>query len=1123
MDEIEEERRLAALRELGLLDTEPEPGFDSITDLAVALTGAEMGAVSLIDCDRQWFKSRIGLDVSETARDIAFCDHVIRGTGVFYIPDTRKDERFVDNPLVVGEPNIRTYVGVPINSPDGYPIGALCVMSKQSFKLNETGQRRLQSLARLVQQEIEGRARNAAQLKTNRLLAAIAEAQTRVIADASSLRETFATLLATALEFTGSEFGFIGEILEESGARYLKAHAITNLAWDARTQAMFDAQAVNGLEFRNRDTLIGRAIATGESVFSNNPAADPRASGVPDGHPALTSYLGVPVYAQGDFVAMLGLANRPGGYAESLLEACQPLLMMIGNLVRAHRMEAARDQAAAELLATTSRLNLAIEGSSVGLWELNPQTGETFASARLMQMVTGGPLLEGSSGLVDTQGWSNFIDRVHVADRSRLKAAIDVHLERREPFEIEFRSLDDNGEEKWLYARGQAQWDSDGRAVRMAGSLEDHTEKRRLALEKSRASERLEVATRLGGIGAWEIDLESGKLFWDAVTRKIHDVSDDYVPDFEAAIQFYLPEARPIISAAVRAGMETLTPWDVELPMITASKRQIWVRVVGQLLAASDGRPRMLIGYLQDITHRKVREDELETLASRLALALDASGIGLWEYNPETGAMWCDEETRALFGISGEDSDFTAEGWMSSIYQEDRDRVIEEINEARRSRERCTVAYRIKRPDGSVRHVRAHGVFRRRLQGDIVMSGVNIDMTREVERAEELNQQRQAAEEANRAKSQFLANMSHEIRTPLNGVLGMSQLLQLTELTPKQASYVGTLRSAGKALLDLIEEVLDISRIEAGMIDTTIAGFELAPLVQSVLDMLDGTARLKSLKLDMSCAPDVPERVLGDQKHLRQILVNIIGNAVKFTAAGSVSVSVETGDHDEIFFRVTDTGPGIARDQLDRIFDRFAQVDASLTREHGGSGLGLAICRELIQLAGGDIRVESEVGVGSSFCFHLPLPAEGRSGSSSEQARGAGEASGRQPRQRGRVLVVDDTATNQLVAAALVEHAGYEVALASNGQQAIDAVEAGNVDAVLMDIQMPVMSGDEAMQRIRASGKSYSNVPIFAVTADATKGARERFVSMGATGYLSKPLDIKAVIAALGDALRPTG
>jgi CheY-like chemotaxis protein len=261
-------------------------------------------------------------------------------------------------------------------------------------------------------------------------------------------------------------------------------------------------------------------------------------------------------------------------------------------------------------------------------------------------------------------------------------------------------------------------------------------------------------------------------------------------------------------------------------------------------------------------------------------------------------------------------------------------------------------------------------------------------------------------------------------------------------------------------------------------------------------------------------ASDIPDRVGGDEARLRQVLINIAGNAVKFTDAGHVDVRIYRTEGDRIRFEVQDSGPGIPQDRLEHVFDRFAQVDASVTRKHGGTGLGLTICREIVRQAGGEIGVDSRLGEGACFWFEMPLPE--MAAVEDKEVRRERPAL---PVAPGRILVVDDVETNRVVAAALVRSLGHEVDTAADGLEAIEALANTPYDAVLMDIQMPVMSGEDTIIQIRSSGERWASLPVFAVTADATAGARERYLEIGATDYLSKPLDLESVRRVLDEAL----
>lgn len=370
--------------------------------------------------------------------------------------------------------------------------------------------------------------------------------------------------------------------------------------------------------------------------------------------------------------------------------------------------------------------------------------------------------------------------------------------------------------------------------------------------------------------------------------------------------------------------------------------------------------------------------------------------------------------------------------------------------------------------------------------------------------AEDLRGALEAAEAATVAKSRFLANMSHEMRTPLNGVMGMVQLLQRTELTSRQTEFARIIDSSGTALLDVIDDVLDISRIESGEIRLRDNVFDLDGLIETCRDTVAASASGKGLVLTVDIAADMDRQRVGDRKRIQQILINLLGNAVKFTEKGSVSLDVSER-RDNVRFEVRDTGPGLTEQQCAKVFERFVQVDDSTARRHGGSGLGLAISRDLVELMSGRIGVESTPGEGSVFWFEIPLdpPVEQNDPASSgfedeAQAKPAGFT----------VLVVDDIATNRIVAKAMLESQGHDVVLAENGQEALDVLASQPLDLVLMDIQMPVMSGDEAISRIRCSRETYSDIPIFAITANASRGEGERLLTLGASAHSTKPMDM---------------
>jgi len=380
-----------------------------------------------------------------------------------------------------------------------------------------------------------------------------------------------------------------------------------------------------------------------------------------------------------------------------------------------------------------------------------------------------------------------------------------------------------------------------------------------------------------------------------------------------------------------------------------------------------------------------------------------------------------------------------------------------------------------------------------------------------------VEQESQAAEAASEAKSQFLAHMSHEIRTPLNGIIGIADILAGTDLSDEQKSYLNTIRMSGQALLSIINDILDFSKIEAGKLELEKTSFSLNEVCQSINAIFLAPIRDKGLKFELALDERIPENIKGDPLRLKQILLNLVGNSIKFTEQGSVGIKVDfveqTAESDHEFmlrFTVHDSGIGIPNDKQKELFDAFTQVDSSTTRKYGGTGLGLQITKRLVELMGGDIQVESEEGKGASFIFTIGAGAGSLQTEHAEQSSGMSH----KPPAETYILVAEDNTTNQLVIKAMLKRLGYQFEIAGNGQEAIEILSAADsakpFDLVLMDCQMPVLDGFATTKSLRDSDQ-FQQLPVIALTAGATSQEQKMCYEAGMNDFLSKPITIEAL------------
>ena len=650
-----------------------------------------------------------------------------------------------------------------------------------------------------------------------------------------------------------------------------------------------------------------------------------------------------------------------------------------------------------------------------------------------------------------------------------------------------------------------------GAAVSLTVALAVYSYRRRnLADAEKLASVKMAESALVGAIGEaiYRYDPSTDELFWRGNLSDLGWTDKDDVPknrpEWIACIH---PEDVQRCKTAW-SGLDGMK-WNVEYRVFGKNKRLYWLLDRGQHVEVSRGET-LAVGTILNLT-------PLREVERRLRDVSEAAGEYIWEVDSEGHFTFLSDRVMDVLGYPMEK--LIGQHPLSFVPAEDAEsvRAISEslVREKKSFRD---FEHRMICGDGKIIWLSVNGVPISNMGGQITgYRGAGLDVTARKHAEQELIREKEAAQAADRAKSEFLAVMSHEIRTPLNSVLGFADLLTETTLDPIQKEQVDMIRRSGDALLVLLNDILDFSRIESGKMPIQPSSVEIRECLRDVVDLYGATAQAKGLKIRIEVEDSVPGALCTDPGRLRQILLNLIGNAVKFTPSGEVVVSAKRNARDPedgrfpLLVEVSDTGIGIPPDRVARLFKPFSQADSSTTRRFGGTGLGLVICKRLAELLGGDVSLVKSSPSGSIFALELALvtmPVIAEPESPAGAARPAKEATGRRSGDW-RLLVVEDNAVNRMLAQRMLLSLGFESDSAENGLAGAEAHEKNPYDVIFMDLQMPVMDGVEAAGKIREFEKAHPDCPpacIIALTADAMSGDRQRCLDAGMNDYLSKPI-----------------
>lgn len=1026
-----EKDRVQALRNYEILDSLEEEEFNNIVEAASLICETPISLISLIDENRQWFKAKKGIDNIEMAREVSFCQYTLLHSKIFQVTNALEDKRFAENPLVKGEPTIAFYAGYPLIDPNGYALGALCVMDKKPRDLNERQRRLLELLAKNVVTLILER-RNTQQAKYfTKLFDVSKDLISSVTLDGiiKMVNPAFQHLLGWRK----------GELIGKNIREFVYAEDLKKTEEELSDRRL----GKNMLHFTNR--LLTKDGANRTIQWSVTP-------NIRDND----------VFVVGRDITEETLKKQELEQSEnklrSFFENSQGLMCthdLAGNLLSVN-------QAGAAILGYKKEEILAMS-----LFDLVPPYHHEFLNEYLNRI----KLNHKDSGLMKT-----------------------LHKNGKSLF--------------WLYNNVLEQ-DAEGNDY-VIGNAIDMTERLTLEHDLKKTKEMLEQTSRVARIGGWEVDLSNNRILWSDITRRIHEVPDDYVPTMDGALGFYKGDNKNYIEEAFEEAVTKGMPYDLELQILTAKKRLIWVRTHGQPEMV-DGVCKRVFGTFQDIDQKKRAEVALIEERARLRTFIEhaPAAVAMLDRDLKYIAVskrWYESYHLPNISIIGK-SHYDVFPNLPDHWKVIHQKCLN--GEVHKKGDDVWTPPGWENEQHLIWEIRPWYHFNNEVGGLVMFTQ---DITESYEKSEELRKAKQLAEQASKAKSEFLANMSHEIRTPLNGIIGFTDLILKTALNDTQKQYLAIVNDSAVSLLAIINDILDFSKIEAGKLELHIEKMDLFDLSEQVINVITYQAQKKGLELLLDISPDLPRFIWVDDARLKQILVNLLGNAIKFTETGEIELKIEEIEKSPkekkitLRFCVSDTGIGIQAYKQVKIFEAFTQEDSTVTKKYGGTGLGLTISNKLLGLVGSRLQLESTVGIGSTFYFDLNLKYE--EGEATENGELENIKS---------ILIVDDNQHNRLILERMLALKHISSESVSNGFDALQKVYDGKkYDLLIIDYQMPIIDGLEVIRKIREKPTLGSNlIPIILLYSSSEDDVIVKLSNELKFSRIRKPINSKEMYDAL--------
>lgn len=1159
-----EEQRLSQLYAYRILDTDEEEEFDFITDMAAQICGTKYSTITLVDRERQWFKSRHGIDIRETPIALSFCAHAIHSDEEFFeIKNTKLDKRFCDLPNVKGDPNITFYASYPLLTEEGLALGTLCVADDKENTLSEKQKKALKSLSSQAMRLLELRKKNF-ELRQNqtyyqKLIENTNGSPFRLLNDENQtsvfLTKGFEVITGYAVEdfLDNPQKSFSDFIHKDDVERILseKAKAIqANKPWELQYRIIHSSGFIKWIEergqtfrdevsnehyidgiildisFRKNEEILFKNIFdnsqglicihdfSGKIIKINSAAAASLGYELDEvlgknlreflndyDYPMIDLYI-KELKQSGRHKGILRLKSKNGtnkywAYDNSVADFGGIKDIIVTNSVditEKVRMEKT-------LKATEERLQLIAQTIDDAYYVYNVNKGHYEYFSPNSEKVIGVKLdfFHSDKSFNDTF--------VHEDDRDRVKSA-SLELDNGAAFNLEYRIIVD-GNIRWLNEKAFPVSNGTAKEIRIAGRVTDVTQRKSIQLELENTKEILQQASKTARVGAWEVDIIERKVQWSDVMKEIHQVPQDFELQFENSLSFFKKGFnRNKASEAFDLLIKKEKPCDLELIIVDALGKEKWVRLIAKAQYKMGSCIR-LYGTLQDINDIRKKTSELIKTKQQLESILSEMEDVVWAIKlPINKILFVTPSVEHLFDIQQNECLQDPDFWKQFIYEEDL-KVIEEINQDLEENDCYEKEHRIRSKGGSIRWVYHVGKIIYDSQDTPIRLDIKMaDITKDKEFEKQLIAETDRANAASKSKSDFLANMSHEIRTPLNGVIGFTDLLLKTELSKIQQQYANNANTAGKSLLNLINDILDFSKIEAGKLDLEWVDSDLHELLYDTLDIIKYPAGEKKLEIILDVLPDLPSKVSIDPLRLKQILINLLNNAIKFTDSGYVTLKVRLdssdGQKSKLNFAVTDTGIGIPEEQQKKLFKAFSQADSSTTRKFGGTGLGLTISNLLAEKMGSSIGLNSEPDKGSTFYFSVDTEVISSQSIQNNQSS-----------KVKKILLVDDNSDVRSITRRHLEFWEFECHTAANGFEALKLLTRyQDFDLAIVDYHIPYLNGIQIISQIRTELKiDAEKLPVFIMSylSDGEE-LRHAFTKYQISQNLIKPLNYQGIL-----------